>query len=90
MEINVTQTVRPTWWLDSGPVRAKKADVQVAETEFADSKALESKLDTVSEIRPEVVERAKGLVQTPGYPPAEVINRIAVLLASELQASQEV
>jgi hypothetical protein len=51
------------------------------ETSFADSAALMGKLNSLSDVRPEKVAYAKGLVSDSQYPPDDVLDRIAVLLA---------
>lgn len=45
------------------------------------TQALEQSLRDAPQVRPEVVERAKSLVNDVKYPPAEVLDRIATLLA---------
>ncbi len=51
------------------------------ETSFTDSAALMDKLKNISDVRPEKVAHAKGLVADSQYPPDDVLDRIAVLLA---------
>ncbi len=51
------------------------------ETSFTDSAALQDKLNNISDVRPEKVAYAKGLVSNAGYPPNDILDRIAVLLA---------
>ncbi|MBC8096273.1 MAG: hypothetical protein H7Y43_10700 [Akkermansiaceae bacterium] len=46
--------------------------------------ALERKLKELPAIRATEVERAKGLVSGPQYPPEQVLTRLAVLLAMKL------
>ena len=53
----------------------------VDETSFTDSAALMDKLKNISDVRPEKVAYAKGLVADSQYPPDDVLDRIAVLLA---------
>jgi len=50
-------------------------------TSFPDSAALQAKLKNISDVRPEKVAYAKGLVSDSQYPPDDVLDRIAVLLA---------
>ena len=50
-------------------------------TSFADSAALQDKLKNISDVRPDKVAYAKGLVSDSKYPPDDVLDRIAVLLA---------
>ena len=51
------------------------------ETSFTDSAALQDKLKNLTDVRPEKVAYAKGLVSNTEYPPDDVLDRIAVLLA---------
>jgi hypothetical protein len=44
-------------------------------------RALEEKLKQLPTVRPENVERGKALVKDVKYPPAELLDRIAYLLA---------
>jgi hypothetical protein len=48
---------------------------------FPVSAALQDKLKNLSDVRPEKVAYAKGLVADSAYPPNDVLDRIAVLLA---------
>jgi len=50
-------------------------------TSFPVSAALQDKLKNISDVRPEKVAYAKGLVSDSKYPPNDVLDRIAVLLA---------
>ena len=51
---------------------------------FDRSAALERALAATQEVRPEVVERARRLIEDTSYPPPEAINRIANLLGMKL------
>jgi hypothetical protein len=44
---------------------------------------LRQKLDTMSEVRPEEVERAKSLLQDESYPPDFLVRGLAALLATQ-------
>ena len=57
------------------------APASVDKTSFPGSAALQDKLKNLSEVRPEKVAYAKGLVSDLQYPPDDVLDRIAVLLA---------
>jgi hypothetical protein len=48
---------------------------------FENSKALESKLATLPDVRLDQLERALNLIGQPSYPPQETINGLATLLA---------
>ncbi len=51
---------------------------------FEAAAAVDSALERTPDVRPEVVERARRLVESPHYPPPETIRRIANLLALHL------
>ena len=59
------------------PSAAAPAD----ESSFPDSAALQAKLKSLTDVRPDKVAYAKGLVSDSQYPPDDVLDRIAVLLA---------
>jgi hypothetical protein len=46
---------------------------------------LDQALASVPDVRPEVVERARNLVNLVQYPPAETMRKIARLLAMEIE-----
>jgi hypothetical protein len=51
---------------------------------FENTAALESKLQDISLVRPQQVDRAKALVADVMYPPDTLMNGISVLLAIHL------
>lgn len=53
-------------------------------TSFERSAALNRSLAGTPEVRREVVERARRLIEDTSYPPPEAINKIADLLAMKL------
>lgn len=55
-----------------------------AEASFEQSAELNSSLQATPDSRPEVVSRAEDLVSSSAYPPREMIQRIANLLAANL------
>ncbi len=57
------------------------ASAPVDETSFQGTEALQDKLKNQSDIRPDQVARARALVSDSKYPPNDVLDRIAVLLA---------
>ena len=61
------------------------ASASVDETSFPVSAALQDKLKTLSDVRPEKVAYAKDLVSDSQYPPDDVLDRIAVLLAIKVK-----
>jgi hypothetical protein len=54
------------------------------DTSFERSAALNRSLADTPEVRSEVVERARRLIEDSSYPPPEAINKIADLLAMKL------
>lgn len=54
---------------------------------FASSRALEAKLAATPDVRPEAVDRARVLIGDPVYPANEAIQKIATLLAMEMELS---
>jgi hypothetical protein len=60
------------------------ASAAADESSFPASAALLDKLKNQPDVRPEQVARAKGLVADLKYPPDDVLDRIAVLLAIRL------
>ena len=50
---------------------------------------LRAALDRTPEIRPEVVERARGLAADPLYPPRQIIEDVARLITSSPDLSSE-
>jgi hypothetical protein len=59
--------------------RTIDADADVST--FDNSRALESRLNDVPDVRTDKVEHAKRLIGDPTYPPRETIQRLATLLA---------
>ena len=62
-------------------VARPSAPAAVDKTSFQVSAALQEKLKNLPATRPEKVAQAKALVSDSHYPPGEVLDRIAVLLA---------
>ncbi len=56
---------------------------------FERSAALNRSLSTTPEVRPEVVDRARRLIEDTSYPPVVAINKIANLLAMKLAEEPE-
>lgn len=86
MEINPNRNVTPVD-LVASTARAKAAGVSapvVGDASFEQSSWLSSALAAVSDTRSDIVARAERLVASATYPPPEVINRIANLLAANL------
>lgn len=86
MEINPNRSVNPVNPIVSASrAKATGASVPVdGDASFEQSNWLSSALAAVSDTRADVVARAERLVASAAYPPPEVINRIAHLLAANL------
>jgi hypothetical protein len=88
MEINPNRNVDPA--LAAGGV--SKSRIQARgdsnETSFENSASLNAALEATPDSRADVVSRAEDLVSSSEYPPREVINRIANLLAANLIVEQ--
>ena len=56
---------------------------------FTHSTALETALQGTPDVRPEAVERAKGLINDAAWPPAETIRAISDLLANQTAPGAE-
>ena len=82
--------------IDFNPSRAPKADPSQTvarpdaaapatdETSFQETSALQDKLNNLPTVRPEQVARAKSLLQDSSYPPDDIMDRIAILIASKI------
>ena len=69
------------------PNSAQKAGEDAAA--FSSSHALEQALTATPEVRSEAVERARNLIADVKYPPKETLNKIAHLLAMNLDNSSD-
>ena len=65
----------------SQPVARPSATPGADQTSFQVSAALQDKLKSMSTVRPDKVAQAKALVSNLKYPPDDMLDRIAVLLA---------
>lgn len=85
MEINPNRSVNPVTPAGA-PAKAQAVTPAPAESDasFEQSTYLRSALDAAPDARAEVIIRAENLVASSSYPPAEVIKRIANLLAANL------
>jgi len=63
------------------PVARPNAKAAADQTSFQVSTALQDQLKNLPATRPEKVAQAKALVSDAQYPPGDVLDRIAVLLA---------
>ncbi|MCF7668395.1 MAG: hypothetical protein K9N48_01300 [Verrucomicrobia bacterium] len=57
--------------------------------DFGHAQALEQSLRETPDVRPEMVQKAREVYGDPGYPPEEIVQRLSLLLASELDRSDE-
>jgi len=86
MDINLNPQVDKIAKVVVGQVKAREVAPPKQEVDLSESQALENRLTAVSEVRTEVVDRARGLVANPHYPPAETISKIASLLAINFES----
>jgi len=84
MEIEFNPSRVPKVELSQTAARAN-ASVSADETSFTISAALQDKFKNMSTVRPEKVAYAKDLVSDSQYPPDDVLDRIAVLLAIKVK-----
>jgi hypothetical protein len=85
MEINLNTSAASAVGADRLRPRAPTPPPTDGETSFGDSAALTEALQSTPAVRTEAVERARNLVADPIYPPPELINGVARLLASKIQ-----
>lgn len=72
--ISQTESTQPAAKRDSTAAAADTAS-------FTASNSLNSQLGNIATVRPEQVAKAKALVGSSKYPPDDVLDRIAILLA---------
>jgi hypothetical protein len=79
IEFITSRVARP----DSGqPVARQQAAPSVSDNmSFAATDSLDARLNALPTVRPEIVDQAKSLLSNPNYPPVELLDRIAKLLA---------
>jgi hypothetical protein len=83
MEINPNRNVDPP--SPVGPTfKARIPARGSSDISFEQSANLNAALEATPDSRPDVVSRAEDLVSSASYPPPEMINRIANLLAANL------
>ncbi len=61
--------------------RPEAAPASTDTTSFTSAASLDAQLRTVPEVRTHKVALAKSLITNPNYPPQELLDRIAALLA---------
>jgi hypothetical protein len=84
MEVKLNNQTSPVRQVLSRAIQAPTAQPGEEITSFKGSYALDGALASTPDVRAEVVDRARQLVAQSSYPPKEVIDRIASLLAVEL------
>jgi len=84
IEFNTSQVSRPGY---QPPVnRASTADPATAQADSGNTTYdLENRLQQIPLVRPEKVQASKDLVSDEKYPPDDVLDRIAILLATRLK-----
>ncbi len=84
MQIN-TQSVRTSAnQAVSGEIAKHAKAAEGTLVSFAAVNTIDADLRATSDIRQAEIERATRLVETSGYPPSELIDRLSRLLADEL------
>ena len=89
MEIKLSHNLGAVTRLANGPARPRETKAPAENVAFNRAEALNKALDASPGARPEVVARARALVEDSNYPPPETIKRIANLLALHLDADSE-
>jgi hypothetical protein len=70
----------------SQPAARQDATAEATDgTSFEVTAALQDKLKNLPTVRPEKVDQAKMLVSDLKYPPDDVLDRIAILLAAQIK-----
>ncbi|MFA6544193.1 MAG: hypothetical protein WCS99_07190 [Limisphaerales bacterium] len=87
MEIKINNQTSPVGQAISRAVKTPVGASTGETASFEGRAKLDAALASTPEVRPEVVARARELVSKPSYPPREILDRIANLLAIELSRS---
>lgn len=85
MEVDFNPARVPAAGSSQPPARQDAAAATDAAS-FDVTAALQDKLKNLQAIRPEKIDLAKSLISDPTYPPDDVLDRIAVLLATRLKS----
>jgi hypothetical protein len=88
MEITTNNNIDAAQRVVVSRIKPRNPESGTDTTSFNRSEALSAALEGTPEARPEAVARARELINSVKYPPAEVIRGIGVLLAMELQKPQ--
>lgn len=79
IEFNTSRIPKP---VSDQPVTKRDATPTVSDAaSFPAATSLEARLSDIPAVRPEKVDMAKSLISDSQYPPADLLDRIAVLLA---------
>jgi len=85
MEIKLNTSLDSVARVNTARSNAPRGIANASSTDaFEDSKALESQLQELPDVRLDKLERALNLIGSPAYPPRETINGLANLLATHL------
>jgi hypothetical protein len=79
IEFNTSRLTRADLGEPVGKPQANQAASDVAS--FPSAASLENELSSIPVVRPEKVDLAKALIANSQYPPNDILDRIAVLLA---------
>lgn len=84
MEIRLNTNIDFTGRVSQPPAKASRTiDSGSATQPFEDSHSLESRLNSVPDVRADKVDDARRMVGDPAYPPRDTIKRLAALLAMD-------
>ena len=87
MEIKLNSQIDSVAWAKkTHPNASREIERESDISAFETSKALESQLSTLPDVREDKLERALELVGDPAYPPRETMKGLAALLAVHLKS----
>lgn len=76
--------------INNQPVKRQESTQPAENTmSFERIQALETNLKETAQIRPEAVARASALVSDPNYPPDDLLNKVAGVIAKNIQDQPE-
>ncbi|MBL8128837.1 MAG: hypothetical protein JNM64_14465 [Chloroflexia bacterium] len=85
MQIKTDNSISPVPPPSSLLERRPDYVLQPDQVDFPEMERLRRTLEKSADIRPEVVARARALIEQTDYPPLEIIQRIGTLLALRLE-----
>jgi hypothetical protein len=85
MEIDFNPSRVPQTEPSQTAARQNAAASASDDTSFQGTSGIQEKLKNLQATRPEAVERAKSLISDSQYPPNDVLDRIAILIAAHMQ-----